>query len=196
MKKSLVISIICIILIIFIVFIFVRSCTFKKDENVESFLNGDYKKHNGGREAKLFFEKYIDLNNYRDIAFHFSDAGKRLSIYKCWTVYVVDVYYEQFKFYEIAGKYLNGSNESSTCDLLPDVEGFKIKIISEDTDLEDKNSYSIMFDESTLTIRYVFVYKSGMLTKIGIVTAIERAFNLNWNSRGKDDSIIDPIFNY
>ena len=105
MKKKKTKKLITSVVIVFVIaFLFIWNSLRIETEDVSVYMDGSYEKFYLGKEAKIFFDEYVDLSEYKDIDFHFSDKGRALllSRYKYWSFYAVDVYYSEEKFKEIA----------------------------------------------------------------------------------------------
>ena len=131
------------------------------DTNI--FIDGAYTKYRGGEEAKVFFDKYVNLSGHKDVSFNYRYSERSMSpkrgIYlRNKSGFVVDVYYEESAFYSVAHSIISDTDEDIKYenDLSP-AYSFRItKIINED--LSEKSLCSVMFDARHCTIRYVFVY--------------------------------------
>lgn len=152
------------------------------------FLDGRYTKLYDGKDAKAFFDEYVDLTEYKDIAYHFSDGGRYfvpIRIFpKSFSYHVVDVYYTEEKFNEIVDRFLQ---EIQATELTGTFNFFHNYRIIKDSPLYTKNSAFICFDTMHHTIRYFIVcnFPDG-----DVAFTDHYVRPLNWNG-GKRDWIFD-----
>lgn len=137
---------------------------------------GDYfeyalEKLRGGEEAKQFFDEYADLSSYKDMKFYYRDSGRQIQfLRRSWTVFVLDVYYEEEQFREIVNTVLLDTDLPSEYDyngkppyenLSDDYrwnEGFSQWNIRKDDPLYQNNCAGFFVDLQHRTVRYCFVY--------------------------------------
>lgn len=136
--------------------------TFETDD-ISLFLDGSYKEYNGGEDAAAFFDKYVKIDKYKDIDFHYSYQERALAtnvgiLYDA-SAFVVDVYYEENDFWDIVGQLAPYTDNAGNLEyeILNSVTPFYDTIIT-DNSLNQENACSIMFDKQHYTIRYAFIY--------------------------------------
>ena len=159
----------------------------QKVDDIESFFDNSYSEYNGGEKAKEFFDSYVYLNEYKDIAFNYIDAEKYISFLRTpHTAFIVDVYYEEDVFYEIAEKILPDTNAETISEMT--TRNFDVSIITLDKELYRENTACVMFDLEYNTIRYAFIYKLPVVaTDVRALGAIELSLpDLHWNSNESD----------
>ena len=185
MKKKAKILIVVLSLAIIATFILGWNHTRKTTDDVNCFLDGSYQNFYDGKDAKEFFDEYVDLSEYKDIAFYFSDDGRRIfSLFRAWSVYVVDVYYPREKFEEIVDNFLTEIGEPELGGGFNDFSNYRI---TKDSSLYKNNSAFICFDTKYHTIRYFFLCNY----KVGQDHYVDRYLNfMNWNG-GERDWIFD-----
>lgn len=182
-KNSIIIIIICIVLFLAIDYLFL--C--KTSNSAEDFLNRRYIKFNGGKEASEFFEKYIDISKYENIAFKYIDNENRKTMYKSYTIFVVDIKYEKKQFLNIMENTLPDTDhfEISKEDFNYLGEFFITKIMLDD-EVYKNNYCGVFFADKHNIIRYVFMYKLKRDEVDDIRFIIERSINLNWYENKED----------
>ena len=179
---------ICVIFLIYL-FTYISYLCVKKVNDAEKFLNGEYEKYNSGETAKQFFDNYVELEEYKDIAFHYCDGEKYIGgLHKTYTVFIVDIYYEEDVFYETAKKILPDTNDANKAEMRKYINNFDVGIITLDKELYRENTACVMFDLEYNTIRYAFIYKLPVeTTNSRALAAIEWALpDLHWNSNESD----------
>lgn len=200
MKKQLPKYLLISALTILFIFVLVRIAvgyTYKEDSNAESFLSGRYVKYNGGREAAEFFEEYVDLKDYKEIAFNYSDAEKAISFYKYHTCFVVDIYYEDETFISVAHNILAkaGYEDRYLEEAEPQIGNFIPVKVSLSEKMDEKHSCCVLFDRDFSTVRYAFVYKCGNEDASETTDWINHIIHPNWNSEYRGE-LLDPVFDY
>ena len=155
----------------------------KKTDDIENFFNRKYELYNGGKEAKQFFGNYVELEEYKDIAFHYCDGEKYIGgWHKTYTVFIVDIYYEEDVFYEVAEKILPDTDDADKTEMSKNINNFQISKIVLREELYQKNTAYVMFDLKYNTIRYVFIYDCPADNNIKVVDLLRWVFpDLNWN---------------
>lgn len=83
----------------------------RKITDVESYLSKDYVKYNYGKDAEQFFDDYTSSEDYKNIAFYYCDAEKMISPYNTWTIFVLDIHYEENEFDSVNGKLISKINK-------------------------------------------------------------------------------------
>ena len=162
----------------------------------------------GGKQAKLFFDEYAVLRSYKDIKFYYRDSGRQIStLYSSWTVFVLDVYYEEDCFLEIVNRILadtelpeeynyNGEEyyEYIVSHFDPSSQdNFVGWQILKDEPLYKNNVAGFFVDIKHHTIRYCFIYneKNGNVTFFD--TMVMLSIDLPWNREYREN---DWAFNY
>ena len=148
--------------------------------NIEFYLNNSYVNYTGGNEAKKFFDKYVNVNSYENISFYFKDSSKKIGMYNYWTVFAVDVNYEEDDFFDIAKKIVLDTEEP----VLHKDTGYGLReyVIIKDEPLYYNNYATFYIDVGNYMIRYCFVYdcphEKGTITDVRRI--INRSINLPW----------------
>ena len=166
------------------------------NDDVNCFLDGSYIELSGGDEAAAFFNKYVKLDKYKDIAFHYR-YHERATLYYMdvlydATVFVVDVYYEENDFWNIVEQIApyNEHPEEVKQKIIDYIENDQFYGINiEDNSLNLDNSYYVWFDAQHFTVRYTLIY--------GYYTEDFRGIHEQF-VRGKDDTQtdIDKVLRY
>lgn len=165
--------------------IFMYNINIEKSDCVDDLFSKNYVSYNGGEDAQLFFEEYLNLEGYKDVKFHYMDGEKIIALYNFFTVFVVDVYYENEQFFELSNTLIQHNEGVSAEAYFNEYDGlhkiafsgFKIK--KSDT-IYQNNTAAIMFDPRYYTIRYAF-----LVNEVGSVfdvqDSIVRSLDLNFN---------------
>ena len=132
----------------------------KRTHDVNDFYTGNYVEYSGGKEAKLFFDEYANLDAYRDIDFHYYDGDKVITIYDAWckTMFALDVWYEEDVFFETVDEILKDTHKTTLSDNNYKDDGFQCYIITREDDLYVNNYAAFFIDVKLHTIRYFFLY--------------------------------------
>ncbi|MBQ7324635.1 MAG: hypothetical protein IJW98_02730 [Clostridia bacterium] len=156
----------------------------------------------GGKEAKQFFDEYADLTAYKEMKFYYRDSGRQIQfLRRSWTVFVLDVYYEEEQFREIVNTVLPDTDLSSEYDdnggtpyeyLKGDDrwnEGFSQWDIRRENPLYQNNCAGFFVDVQHQTVRYCFVYDCDYV----IDDALHSSIVLPWNNPYREN---DWAFDY
>ena len=174
--------------------IFIYNINIKKSDSVDDFFSEAYVLYNGGEDAKAFFDEYVNLEGYRDIHFHYVDGEKVIALYNFFTVFVVDVYYENEQFFEVSNSLLQ-SNVGVNAEIYFSeydgkhkiaFDGFKVKKTDENY---KSNTAAVMFDPRYYTIRYAFLVNE-VGSAYDVKDCIIRSLDVNFN-HNKEDWIFD-----
>ncbi|MBE6531811.1 MAG: hypothetical protein E7679_06995 [Ruminococcaceae bacterium] len=162
--------------------------------NTKVYLTQKYVKYNYGKDAEVFFNDYAYTENYKDIAFHYCDAEKIISLYNTWTVFVLDVYYDKAEFDNVLDKLtfkINRNEPDST------TGGFLVYSVKDEDDVYKNNSAFVLIDSERNTVRYVLVCDHNDASPYKLYRYVDWTFNdIKWNH---DDSAVshdDWIFDY
>ena len=159
------------------------SLRIREDHSVASYFNEQYSEYNGGASAKAFFDEFANTEGYQDIAFHYIDAEKIISLHKYYTVFVLDVYYTSDGFsrvyHAIADQRIASGGYGA----------FDIYFMDTDDEIYRNNNAYVMFDAQHNTIRYVFICNCS--DNVHPETVLSWSLDIGWN-----DSEKDLIFDY
>lgn len=117
------------------------------------FIDGRYESLKYGSTAKEFFTQFIESDDNSDIKFLYKDLGKRISLHKYYTFYMVDIRcagdeYQAEK--ERLSEYIEaGNNEYDMLD------NYLINRVVIDDPLYQENYACICFNDTSNTIRYI-----------------------------------------
>ena len=156
-EMIIVVSSIALILIIALC-IHINNANIPDVRDKDAFLSDEYAGYNHGEDAKEFFDSYADTGEYKDLSFYYHDGEKLIQLFlkskfKGWTVFMLDVCYEEDQFYQIADTVLDEVGETQ---LKNSVDNWcEYKIVKNDP-LYQQNTAIIMFDEERYIIRYAF----------------------------------------
>lgn len=174
------IIILVIVLLFYPFFVNVWNKNIYETTNTEFYLDNSYVNYTGGKEAQKFFDKYANANTYRDISFYFKDSGKVIGFYNYWTVFALDINYQEKEFFDVARKIVLDTNEP----LLFEDEGYGFRqyVVIKNEPLYYNNYAVFYIDVDSYTIRYCFVYdcphEKGTITDVRSI--INRSINLEW----------------
>ncbi len=180
--------IICVVLLAvgFCALDYALSLRIREDHSVASYFNEQYSEYNGGASAKAFFDEFANTEGYQDIAFHYVDAEKIISLHKYYTVFVLDVYYTFDGFSRVHHTILPDADHRTASGGLG---AFDIYCIDTDDDVYRNNNAYVMFDAQHNTIRYVFICNCS--DNVHPETVLSWSLDIGWN-----DSEKDLIFDY
>lgn len=184
MKKKYIIGIVSALLILILILLpYLWNTSLKGHVRGYSlYLEKTYYDFYGGKEASLFFEKYITIENYLAIDFYYSDDGRIIfPLMKSYTAFIVDIYLEEHEFDQAI---LDLSNGESDLKMINDSFCF-IKIDGQEKLYKD-NFAAIGWDDNHNTIRYVFVCDAKEGNVYNIQTTYLRFYNLKWNNNEND----------
>lgn len=140
-------------ILLFVAFILFRNTHPKQSRDIESYISGNYQNYNKGKTASKFFPNYQNLGNYEEIRFLFKDLGKKISLHKYYTFYMLDIRYADAE-YQAEKKRLSeyieaGNNEYDMLD------NYLINRVVIDDPLYQENYACICFNDTSNTIRYI-----------------------------------------
>ena len=161
--------------------------------------SNDFPEHNlaklhGGEKAQLFFDEYADLRSYKDIKFYYRDSGRQISkLYNSWTVFVLDVYYEEEHFFETVNNILidtdfshrHGYDGEGFCeqDYVLWEDGFFECEIVKDEPLYKNNVAGFFIDPQHHTIRYCFIYTEKDGSTTFFMDTVMLSIDIPWNRK-------------
>ncbi len=187
-KKKLIICAILATCIFFISICFIKiyidNFHYNTSESKEDFLNDQYKSFNGGEDASEFFDRFVNTKDALNVSFKYSDASKVLPIVKCYTVFSVDVTYDQEKYEEIISnnsEYVISNLENTR------VGDYSITLVAVDEQLYQNNYCGIFYNDKDNIVRYLFVcdYNVDSSRYIMIADHIKWSIDLNWNAENQ-----------
>lgn len=156
-KRVVVLVVIPVLIIIFVIFCLLVIVP-QESNNVADFLEKKYVRFDGGQEAELFFDNYIDVKNCRNIVFKYRNYENTLTLYKAHTLFCVDAEYTKQQY----NQQFNKIFLKTDC---PDIEkeynyygDYLITTIMIDDYVYENNYCGVFFNSETNTIRYVFLY--------------------------------------
>lgn len=171
----------------------------------DNFFDHDLSELHGGESAKLFFDEYADLRTYKDMKFYYRDSGRKISIiYNSWTVFALDVYYDEDRFREIINTVLIDTglprdylyNDESFYEYLVEKYaeyGFSCWEIMKNEPLYQNNVAGFFIDVEHHTIRYCFIYNEGNKSSTFLDIMVKQSIDLPWNRKDIEN---DWAFNY
>ena len=139
-----------------------RRCSdFQKTDSIEEYLNGNYIKYNGGKEAGSFFESFARSGVGNNISFKYRDNDARLTLKSAsHTVFALDVEYEP-KAYLSQKEHISNSTDTPDKDNSKSYYGsFLLSSVILDDSLYKDNYCCIGFDDERCIIRYMFFYNT------------------------------------
>ena len=138
-----------------------RYSDFQKTDSLEEYLNGNYIKYNGGKEAGSFFESFAKSGVGNNIAFKYRDNDARLTLKSAsHTVFVLDVEYEP-EAYLSQKEHISNSTDTPDKDNSKSYYGsFLLASVILDDSLYKDNYCCIGFDDEGCIIRYMFFYNT------------------------------------
>lgn len=134
--------------------------------DINDYFNQTYLEYKGGKEADIFFNDFVCIDGYKDIAFHYLDDADTIHIHsgiprKC-TIFVLDVYYEEAAFWEVSDKILielTGKNAKDSLEFVfKPTTTFNGYTVTNDDPVYKENTAAIFFDPTYNTIRYAMLY--------------------------------------
>lgn len=158
------------------------SLRIREDHRVASYFNEQYSEYNGGASARAFFDEFANTEGYQDIAFHYIDAEKIISLHKYYTVFVLDVYYTSDDFSRLYHAIADHSAASGG------YGAFDIYMVDTNDEIYQNNNAYVMFDSQHNTIRYAFICHCPDDVHPEIV--LPWALDINWNG-SENDLIFD-----
>lgn len=134
---------------------------FQKTDSIEEYLNGNYIKYNGGKEAHSFFENFVKPDVGNNILFKYRDNDARLTLKSAsHTVFVLDVEYE-YEAYISQKEHISNSTDTPDESNNKNYCGsFLIASVILDDSLYKDNYCCIGFDDKKCIIRYMFFYNT------------------------------------
>lgn len=186
MKKTISILAKVLIPILILSFPSIWNTCVRKTHNVNDFLTEKYVKYNGGTEAKHFFNEYVNLEEYKDIAFHYCDGDRLITIdTRCKTMFILDVWYEDDIFFETVNKILKDTKTPTLDHNNYECDGFYVGyFVTKADDLYVENSAEFMIDVKHNTIRYCFIYDASY--HYDVAGSINSTFVIPWNYTPND----------
>lgn len=138
-----------------------RYSDFQKTDSIEEYLNGNYIKYNGGKEAHSFFENFVKPDVGNSILFKYRDNDARLTLKSAsHTVFVLDVEYEP-EAYLSQKEHISNSTDTPDKDNSKSYYGsFLLASVILDDSLYKDNYCCIGFDDERCIIRYMFFYNT------------------------------------
>lgn len=138
-----------------------RYSDFQKTDSIEEYLNGNYIKYNGGKEAGSFFESFARSGVGNNISFKYRDNDARLTLKSAsHTVFVLDVEYEP-EAYLSQKEHISNSTDTPDKDNSKSYYGsFLLASVILDDSLYKDNYCCIGFDDEGCIIRYMFFYNT------------------------------------
>ena len=138
-----------------------RYSDFQKTDSLEEYLNGNYIKYNGGKEAGSFFESFARSGVGNNISFKYRDNDARLTLKSAsHTVFVLDVEYEP-EAYLSQKEHISNSTDTPDKDNSKSYYGsFLLASVILDDSLYKDNYCCIGFDDEGCIIRYMFFYNT------------------------------------
>jgi len=172
--------------ILILVFPFIWNSCVRVTHNADDFLTEKYVKYNGGKEAKQFFDEYVNIEDCKDIAFHYCDGDRLITIDgRCQTIFIVDAWYEEDIFHETVNEILKDTKTPALDPANYTCDGFYVSYdVTKEDNLYVENSAEFMIDVKHNTIRYCFLYDEPYYYDIaGSITA---TFHVPWNYSPND----------
>lgn len=138
-----------------------RYSDFQKTDSIEEYLNGNYIKYNGGKEAGSFFESFARSGVGNNISFKYRDNDARLTLKSAsHMVFVLDVEYEP-EAYLSQKEHISNSTDTPDEDNSKSYYGsFLLASVILDDSLYKDNYCCIGFDDERCIIRYMFFYNT------------------------------------
>lgn len=138
-----------------------RYSDFQKTDSIEEYLNDNYIKYNGGKEAGSFFESFAKSGIGNNILFKYRDNDARLTLKSAsHTVFVLDVEYEP-EAYLSQKEHISNSTDTPDKDNSKSYYGsFLLASVILDDSLYKDNYCCIGFDNERCIIRYMFFYNT------------------------------------
>ena len=169
-------------ILLLITFVFLRSAYPKQNRNVDNYITGNYQNYNKGEVASKFFPNYQELNNYENIKFLYKDLGKRISLHKYYTFFMLDITYKNDEYQaekNRLSKYIEVGD--SEYDMLDD---YLINRVVIDDPLYQNNFACICFNDASNTIRYIIFcgLKVNDKSKAMIQSVISWHVGKEWNT--------------
>lgn len=147
-------------LLLFFSFPTIWNSCIKETHDVNDFISENYVDYNGGESAKQFFDEYANLEEYRDIAFHYCDGDKIITWYYAYskTMFALDVWYDEEMFFEVVDTILKDTERTTLYDKNYTYDGFYEYIVTREDALYVNNYAAFYIDVKHHTIRYFFLY--------------------------------------
>ena len=138
-----------------------RYSDFQKTDSIEEYLNGNYIKYNGGKEAGRFFESFAKFGVGNNISFKYRDNDARLTLKSAsHTVFVLDVEYAP-ETYLSQKEHISNSTDTLDEDNSRSYYGsFLLTSVILDDSFYKDNYCCIGFDDERGIIRYMFFYNT------------------------------------
>jgi len=151
------------------------------------YLEKTYVDFYGGKRASSFFEKYVTVDDFIAMDFHYSDDGRTIfPLMKPYTAFILDVYLEKEEFDRVILDLTSEKYEQKSIN-----DSFVFVEINDKEIFYRNNFAAIGWDINHNTLRYVFVCDIKNGNVYNIQTTYLRFYDLNWNS---DEN--DLIFDY
>lgn len=117
------------------------------------FIDGRYESLKYGSTAKEFFTQFIESDDNSDIKFLYKDLGKRISLHKYYTFYMVEIPYtaEEYQNEKIHLSKDLEDTDPKYCML----NDYLVRRVIINEELYTNNFACICFDDSSNTIRYI-----------------------------------------
>lgn len=183
----LVVAVIIFIMAIFIspfVYLNIKNSTYKRTDSKDDFLNNNYVSYNGGEEAQMFFEAFVNLEGNEEISFKYRDKDNAITLKSAThTIFVLDVKYNSSDYSSHKNNIWSDTNTPDTSDASNYYGSFLMTAVMLKDDIYTDNYCGVFFDDNNYTVRYIFFYNVNRNNAIrdGIKSMIRASISLEWN---------------
>lgn len=171
-------------LVVIVVFLmlFFKLLFCKKSDSVQAFLDRSYTTFNGGAEASVFFDDYIDISDYNSITFKYIDNESAITLHKSYTVFCVDIEYEKIHYQNITDDILPYTNYFDVESQYQQYGSFLLTTIMEKKPIYENNYCGVFWDNERNIVRYLFLYRANRenVLENGEISTICRSIDLPW----------------
>ena len=131
----------------------------------------------------LFFDDYIDISNYESITFRYVDNESTFTIHKSYTVFCVDIEYEEIHFQNMIDDILPYTNYYDIESRYHQYGSFLLTTIMEKKEVYENNYCGIFWDDEHNVVRYLFLYHASRedVLEDGEISIIIRSIDLPWH---------------
>lgn len=167
------------------IYINIRNSTYKRTDSKDDFLNNNYVQYNGGKEARIFFEEFADVEGNKVISFKYRDKDKAITLKSAThTVFALDIKYSSENYYHHKNNIWKDTDMPNINEIMNYYNSFLLTTVMLDKDVYKNNYCGIFFNDNDYIIRYIFFYdvKRDDVKEAGIKGAIRSSILLDWEN--------------
>lgn len=167
------------------IYVNIKNSTYKRTDSKDDFLNNNYVQYNGGKEAQIFFEAFVNLEGNESISFKYRDKDNAITLKSAThTICVLDIKYNSEAYSCYKKELWENTNMPDTSDLSNYHGSFLITTVMIEKDIYEDNYCGIFFNDDNRIMRYVFLYnvdRDHALRDDRIKGIIRSSISLDWD---------------